>query len=270
MGTVTVTAPFDAKNESGDPTDMACRVCGEVKTVRSHLTPRAFTLDVRGTDTRAYEGSLAFEGTRYTQAGAFDKTILCDVHEQMLRDCDDYAVDWVRRVPTDARASHEGMLLHMPNPRPDLLLKFACSHIWRHAVSPQNRAFDMDLGPWEWQLRQLLFGSGSRYNPSFHVFRQRWTSESVELKGLLVPPHRIPGQGRRRWEFDLGDLLWVLRLNERDVERGLEKLKANGADTVPILVLDDREITDRPGVLDIGVNMFREHYLRMQRQADGG
>jgi hypothetical protein len=241
---------------------MACLVCGDPTTVKSHLTPRAFTLDVRGADTRAYEGSTAFEGTRFTQAGTFDKTILCDAHEHSLKDCDDYAIDWVRQVPAKSIPSHEGKLLHVPNPRTDLLLKFVCSHIWRHAVSPQNRDFDMDLGPWEVLLRELIFGNGSRYNPTFHIFRQRWTSQGKELKELLIPPHRISGQGRRRWEFDLGGLLWVIRLNERHVVRELEKLKANNADPVPILVLDDRELADRPGMLDIAVNMYRNEYVR--------
>jgi hypothetical protein len=62
-------------------------------------------------------------------------------------------------------------------------------------------------------------------------------------------------QGRRLWGFDLGGLLWVLRLNERHIDRGLESFKANNADPVPILVLDYRELVDRPGVLDIAVNM---------------
>jgi hypothetical protein len=246
---------------------MPCLVCGNPTTVKSHLTPRAFTLDIRGADARAYEGSLAFEGTRYTQAGTFDRTILCDAHEQALRDCDDYAIDWVRGMPTEARASHEDMLLHMPNPRPDLLLKFVCSHIWRHAVSPQNNAYDMDLGPWEGRLRQLIFNWGSGYNPTFHIIRQRWTSGEVELKELIIPPFRLPGQGRRRWEFDLGGLIWVLRLNDRHVDYRLESFKANDADPVPILVVKDRELVDRPGALDIGVNMFREYYLREQREA---
>ncbi|HEX8620619.1 MAG TPA: hypothetical protein VF718_01480 [Allosphingosinicella sp.] len=156
------------------------------------------------------------------------------------------------------------MLLLLPNPKPNLLLKFICSHIWRHAVSPQNHAYDMDLGPWEWQLRQLIFGAGSLYNPTFHIFRQRWTSEGQELKELLIAPHRIPGQGRRRWEFDLGGLLWVLRLNERHVDKSVEALKANDSDPVRVLVLDDRELVDRPGVIDIAVNMFREECLREQ------
>jgi hypothetical protein len=248
---------------------MPCLVCGDPRTVKSHLTPKAFTLDIRGVEKRAFEGSLAFEGPRYTQAGAFDRTVLCETHERMLGDCDDYAVEWVRQIPSRARTSHEGMMLHMPNPRPDLLLKFVCSHVWRHAVSPQNRAYDMDLGPWEWQLRQLIFGAGNKYNPTFHIVRQRWTSEGVELKELLIAPHRIPDQGKRCWEFDLGGLLWKLRLNERQVDRRLEGLKANGADPVPILVLDDRELTDRPGALDIAVNMFRERYRREQRTNDG-
>lgn len=234
---------------------MPCLICSEPATVKSHLTPKAFTFDVRGTETRAYEGSLAFDGTRFTQAGTFDKTILCDVHEQMLRDCDDYAVDWVRQLPIDLLASDSGKVLDVPNPRPDLLLKFVCSHVWRHAVSPQNSDFDMDLGPWEWQLRQLIFGSGSSYNPTFHIFRQRWTNEGKELSELLIPPHRIPSQGRRRWEFDLGGLLWVLRLNERHVDRKLEALKANDSNPVKILVLDDRELIKRPGLPDIVANM---------------
>lgn len=247
---------------------MPCLVCTDPATVKSHLTPRAFTLDARGPHKHAFEGSLAFDGPRFTQAGTFDNTILCEAHERGLQDCDNYAVAWVRRLPWDARETHGGGMLHMPNPRPDLLLKFVCSHVWRHAVSRQNRHYDMDLGPWEWQLRQLIFGSGSRYDPTFHVCRQRWTSEGVELKELLIAPHRIPGQGRRRWEFDLGGLLWILRLNERQVDRGLERLKANRADPVPILVLDDRELTDRPGALDIAVNMFRDR--APQRQAGHG
>lgn len=234
---------------------MPCLICSNPATVKSHLTPRAFIFDVRGTETRAYQGSLAYSGTRYTQAGIFDKTILCDVHEQMLKDCDDYAVKWVRQLPIDLLASDCGTVLDIPNPRPDLLLKFVCSHVWRHAVSQQNHDFDMDLGPWEGELRQLIFGSGSSYNPTFHIFRQRWKSEGKELKELLIPPHRIPGQGRRRWEFDLGGLLWVLRLNERHVVQELEALKANDSNPVKILVLDDREIIQRPGVLDIVVNM---------------
>jgi hypothetical protein len=242
---------------------MPCLVCGNNATVKSHLTPKAFTLDLRGSKSRAYEGSLAFEGPRFTQGGTFDRTLLCEAHEQMLGDCDDYAVDWVRQIPSRAQSSHCGML-HMPNPRPDLLLKFVCSHVWRHAVSPQNRAYDMDLGPWEWQLRHLIFGAGAQYDPTFHIVRQRWTSEGVELKELLIAPHRIPGQGKRCWEFDLGGLLWKLRLNERQVDRRLERLKANGANPVPILILEDRELTDRPGALDIAVNMFRERYRQDQ------
>jgi hypothetical protein len=244
---------------------MACLVCGNPKTVKSHLTPRAFTLDIRGDDSRAYAGSLAFEGTRFTQAGTFDRSILCSVHEQMLGPCDDYAVDWVRRVGRDAGTALNGAMMQLPNPRPDLLLKFVCSHIWRHAVSDQNSAFDMDLGPWETRLRELIFGSGSRYNPTFHIFRQRWMSEGTECKELIVPPYRLPGQGKRRWEFDLGGLLWFLRLNERQVDGRIEHLKANDKDPVPILVLDDRELTERPGVVDIGVNMFRDHYARDER-----
>ncbi|MFL6844322.1 MAG: hypothetical protein ACJ8ER_05515 [Allosphingosinicella sp.] len=110
------------------------------------------------------------------------------------------------------------------------------------------------------------FWNGSGYNPSLHIFRQRWTSEGVELKELLMAPHRIPGQGKRRWEFDLGGLLWVLRLNERHVDHTIEGLKANDVDPVPILVLDDRELMERPGVVDIGINMFRQDYLCEQRE----
>ena len=72
---------------------------------------------VRGEEKHVFEGSLAFEGPRFSQAGTFDRTILCETHERMLGDCDAYAVDWVRHIPSRAKATHEGMLLHMPNPR---------------------------------------------------------------------------------------------------------------------------------------------------------
>ena len=116
----------------------------------------------------------------------------------------------------------------------------------------------MAATPAHLQEREPLQSELSYFSPTLDK-RRSGTQE------LLIPPHRIPGQGRRRWEFDLGGLLWVLRLNERQVDKSLEGLRANGSVPVQILVLDDRELVDRPGVIDIAVNMFREEYLQKQR-----
>lgn len=237
---------------------MPCLICGDPKTVKSHLTPRAFVHDIRGNDTRAYEGSIGYEGTRYTQAGTFDRTILCQLHEDHLKDCDDYAVNWVRDVQADAQISPCGDFLTVANPRPDLLAKFVYSHVWRHAVSPRNSAFDMDMGPWEWQLRQKIFAEG-RYDPTFVIIRQRWMSQGIELKEMIIAPYKVE---KRLWEFGLGGLRWFLKLNDRRADKPLDRIKANSKSPLRIPILEDTEFTKRPGIIDIGVNMFRETYRR--------
>lgn len=237
---------------------MPCLVCGDPDTVKSHLTPRAFIHDIRGGDTRAYEGSIGYEGTRFTQGGAFDRTILCHRHEDHLKDCDDYAITWLRNVDAAAQTSACGNYLSVANSRPDLLAKFVCSHVWRHAVSPQNRSFDMTLGPWEWQLRDKIFAAG-RYDPSFLIIRQRWMSQGTELKELIIAPYKID---KRLWEFNLGGLRWILKLDDRRKYRSIDRVRANDKQQLEIPILEDTEFTKRPGILDIAVNMFRQDYRR--------
>lgn len=236
---------------------MPCFVCGNPKTVRSHLMPRAFHHDVRGPHPHAYEGSISEPGVKFPQSGTWDDGILCELHEHALKDSDDYAVRWVRGFAASARPIAEGNAFMVANSRPDLLLKFVSSVVWRHAVSRHHGQYDMDMGPWEVQLRNLIFHR-SRYDPAFIVSRQDWYSDQDHLKELIFAPHRNQRWGKRGWEFEVGGLVWSMKLDDRKSAPEMSRMKANGCDPVLVLRLPDRQLLERPGLIDIAVNMERK------------
>lgn len=236
---------------------MGCKVCGNPATVRSHLMPRAFVRDMlRGSD-YVEEGSLHQTGSVYQQSGRWDPSILCERHEAALAEADDYGVRFCRRLFRKAELKYEGALWVVPNPRPELLVKFACACVWRRGVSLSGPPADLDLGPYEVRLRNLLFYADTSYNPALLVCRQNVTLEGEPLNEILMEPFRNPNYGKRGWQFSAGGFLFVLKLDERGRKQEVEALKVNGQNPAPVLNFPSKELVDVPGVIDIAVNMLR-------------
>lgn len=236
---------------------MPCKVCGDPDTVRSHLMPRAFVRDMLRDGPYVIEGSRLQTGSVYQQSGRSDDTILCNAHEAALGEADSYGIKFCRRHFRRATLRYEDMLWLVPNPRPDLLLKFACACIWRRAVSRSGPPADLDLGPYEVPLRSLLFESGCQFDPTLLISRQNVMLEGQPMDDLLAEPFRNPNYGRRGWQFMVAGFIFVLKLDNRGRKQELDTLKANGRNPVPVLNLPARELVDVPGVIDIAVNMLR-------------
>jgi hypothetical protein len=234
---------------------MPCKICGNEATIRCHLMPRALMHDIRGGSPHLVQGDLYKRGEQKSQSGAWDDDLLCDKHEKALQESDRYAVQWIRRFEMERAVAADGDFFFMINKRPDLLQKFVCSVVWRHALSSQSSNFDMDIGPWEVRLRELIFGQ-SAYDPVFAICTRRWLNQSEHMKDVAFPPHKNPEYGRRGWEFEIGGLVWILILDNRRESKSLRALAANDKNPVMILNLSDEELVDRPGVIDIAVNML--------------
>jgi hypothetical protein len=233
---------------------MACKICGNEKTIRCHLMPRALMHDLRGAHPNMVMGGMHRPGIEISQSGTWDDDLLCETHEQLLQKSDQYGVDWIRRFSAQREAFAQDDIFLVPNERPDLFLKFVCSVVWRHAMSGRSSDFNMDLGPWEVQLRDLIFAE-SNYNPVFVIAAKRWLMMSEYVGHVAFPPHRNFGFGKRGWEFEIGGLVWILILDSRKNSRQLKIVSANDCNPVRVINNPDSELVDRPGVIDIAVNM---------------
>jgi hypothetical protein len=231
---------------------MACKICGDPKTVKSHLLPRSFIKAIKGKHQTALVGFANALGHKHTQSGEFDPHLLCEEHERSLDSCDRYAFEWVTQYEQNStlRRAHGGMIADVRNPKPDLLLKFVCSVLWRHALSDRMAGSGIDVGPWEPKLRDLIFNGGS-YNPQFCIAKRDLLVNGIILKpSVIMVPHRKPVWGRRGWAFELAGFIWGVKLDDRSSGRMFPDLTANDRDPVPVWMFDPLPVTEREGLVD--------------------
>lgn len=236
---------------------MPCKVCGNPETVRSHLLPRAFVKDTKGDHQAAFQGSSSSQGTILTQCGDFDPDLLCEAHEKSLQLSDDYAVRWVRNFRKNAtlRSDLEDKLFEVANPRPDLLLHFVCSVVWRHAASDRFKENDGLLGPFEAKLRSMIF-QGAKYDPAFCISKRDLTVGDQPFDPpIIISPHRNPQWGARGWEFELGGFIWSLKLDSRARGAIPSVMMANGKNPVLVANLPPLPAVERNGFVEIFANM---------------
>ena len=168
---------------------MPCVVCGDQATIQAHIIPRALYRRLAGSDQHAMEGSLFRQGTRYQAKGLFDPDLLCATHEKMLAGADDYGLRFMDHFEKKGRPGFDGSVWFVPNPKPNLLIRFVAACIWRRGVSNVRREqADLDLGPAESRLRAMLFEDETRYQPPLMVIRRTYTSQGQHLREIMLEP----------------------------------------------------------------------------------
>lgn len=219
---------------------------------RAHIFPRALVHDMKDGGSVVHAVDRNRRGILNYQSGPWDARILCRTCEAQLSACDDYAIKWIRRFDQNAVPLFGGKGFEVPNPKPHLLVRFAAATLWRASVSSRHAQSDLDLGPWETKLRGSIF-AGTRYQPRLFVARKRYVTEGVHHGAIVVHPHYAPGWGKRAYVFEIADLFWGLKLDNRS---GVEKLfeppfLANDANPAIVPNMGDVELGDQHDLMSI-------------------
>lgn len=184
-----------------------CRVCGDPKTVRSHLIPKAFVKMVRGDDPHALMTDLERETTTTTRGGVFDDGILCSTHEDALKRFDDYAIRFCRRVAdTSKPKDYGGFIVREVNC--DLLCGFALSVLWRCHHSDRVDVRDTQLGKYADLIENVVFHGGS--NERFPVYFYVPVSDELDVLELGSVPAKKSIEGVTRWSFLAGGVDFIV------------------------------------------------------------
>src|SRR3569623_1337774 len=237
---------------------MACIVCGDPATIEAHIVPRALYRRVAGDEQHAVQGSIFREGTRNQAKGLSDRDLLCARHEKMLASADDYGLRFMHRFETRGRLGLGDNAWLVPNPKPDLLVRFVAACIWRRGVSTIGREqADLDLGPAEPKLRAMLFDDETRYQPPLMVIRRTYTSQGEHLREIMWEPCKGYGFGDNTWFFFALGCEFVMKLNHYSHQPFPAYFVANGMTEVLAMNADPEEFTGVEGAIDIAVNMLR-------------
>src|SRR4051794_14301618 len=96
---------------------IGCAICGDSKTVGSHIVPRALAHEIRADGKDLSILSSGVKKPKFSQSGLVDRTLLCSGHEAITGELDRYGVEFIRRVRA-ARAAHADRF-QVDNPDPE-------------------------------------------------------------------------------------------------------------------------------------------------------
>lgn len=227
-------------------------ICGNGPTVRSHIFPAALIKRIKADEKHVVAGSIHRSGVRFSQSGFWRNDLLCDKHERQLSDADDYACRLTRRVDSLAEHLRDGRV-EVPNARPDLLMKFAASIVWRHAAASVREGREYGLGPYLMKFENYVF---RHQNFDFEVLMGR--SNIISPQGqkieMAIAPYRNRMSGRNIWQFTIGGLDYYVRTDKSPFPKDWHECTA-GSELITLLSIDAQSIHKIPKFSKIFRNM---------------
>lgn len=231
-----------------------CLVCNGEPTVKSHLFPRALAFRIRRDSKNLVEGSRDRSGVRYTQSGLWDDSILCAVHEQALHAGDDYVIRLVNSFSKISSPLESGAGFTVINPKPDRLVKFIHSTVWRYEVSRSGQRFGLNLGPYLERIRDYVFSESAEPLPAI-VGRSNLRDPTGAPLELGIPPYRQKLRDWNVWHFQIGGFDFYLKTDKRPFP---DYFQAFLADQNPLIcgMIDPIDFASVPMFKSIFTNMM--------------
>lgn len=193
---------------------------------------------------------------RFSQAGQWDDGILCEQHERALATADDYMARFCRKFERAAVLSPSRKSYIAPNPRPDLLVRFAAATTWRHAVSRLGAAHDLDLGPYRPMFERHLFD-----NEALHLEVLVGRSNIVDFEGkpieIGLAPYRQKLLDWNVWHFTIAGFDFYVKTDKRPFPRQWKEFLANDNDPITLPLIDPRNLLEIPLLQPIFAQMAK-------------
>lgn len=208
----------------------ACLVCGDAKTVKSHLLPKAMMHDQR----QGWSSLLAMKSGDDRIAGLQSghwAHILCGAHEAALGEPDRKAVQFVRDFYTLAKREGAGLAWRVDQFDFDSLRLFAYACIWRTVA---GGATSKGLGAYDAILRSILF-EGAMDRPGLVLERRNNFDNQNRESHITILPHPARIGGVRMWSFTVAGLRWWVKLDGRPLDPDLRPVETKG---VPFYVIN--------------------------------
>jgi hypothetical protein len=132
---------------------MACRRCGSSDTIKAHLIPQAFVMEVKVD--RGEQHLILHEGKTKPQVsltGLYDPDLLCGPCDGILGRYEGYAFRLFQRLRSVK--AELGTIVDMGSVDGDLLLRFAAGIAWKYTAT-QPQFGRIDIGPYASVVRDV-------------------------------------------------------------------------------------------------------------------
>lgn len=240
---------------------MSCLVCGNGRTVRSHLIPRALAAEVQvGKEHVFVRGPNDY---RPTQSGIFEKNILCEKCDNGLSQAENIATQTFRKIRAAAKTATFGEYV-LGGVRGDDVLRFVAGLLWKHSVaSPQYGK--IDLGTYQSVFRDI-------------AFRRAYIPRSVDALIIRLKCHpsddgvfayRTPKPDRKEgvngYRFLVGGVFIFAKVDQRTPKGGpLERASIRNEPDLPYVVMGAQNFEEYGSAARLGHSGALSGYLDRQ------
>jgi hypothetical protein len=213
-----------------------CLRCAAPSTIRAHLIPRAFAIEVRERDTDHVVAQVKSGTFRPTKTGFFDDELLCERCDGLLGNLENYALQQFRRLRTATvvRVNYE-----FPSSGVDgtHLLRFLSGIAWKYSVTKPELG-RIRVGPHGRALMDVAFASGPipAYVDAFLIRLHTGDDDSYFYRAPLEDRQH----GINFIRFSVGGFLVFLKVDRRPVSRQFPEanwIKGKTSFSIPVLPL---------------------------------
>lgn len=217
--------PMKTKQEKRTP----CILCG-APSVKTHILPRSLLHQLRGDSGHLVVGSAHRDGVEYSQSGTWEY-LVCDTHETAFGEADKYGQDFCRRAAQSKDIDTD--LIRVDNPRPDILLRFALTCVWRHVNSKSGAEIGLTLGSHEETVRKSVF-SGEM--PRYQLFLTT-SKHSIlgEATNIVEFPWRVPFLNVNSWQFTIARITFAVTVSNQRLPQRYAPLDSSKCNPAPII-----------------------------------
>ncbi len=200
------------------PIDARCNGpgCSSTELIEAHIIPSSFAAFIRGDDPNIANVQLTLHSAKdaFPQLGEYDPGILCGDCDGKLGILDGYAIKICRDFSKLAVKS--GAFYEMPDVDGDLLGKFFLSIIWRASLSTRPNFAEIDLGPYNDVVRDMIFSDAPlASNVALQVALERLESIHLDASKIVSIPRPSSLGGRNGYGFMIGGFRVYVKVDKR-------------------------------------------------------
>lgn len=191
---------------------MACLQCGKPKSIKAHLIPKAFVMEVKVD--RGEQHLLIHQGknkSRVTVTGLYDDKLLCGTCDGILGDHENYAYRLLKKIRQ--HKAPLGSIVSISQINGDKLVRFAAGIAWKYA-NTRPELGRIDIGPYSSHLAEVAFGK-KEIPTAFDIvmFRLFESAGDTYFYRTPIPDHQ---DGVNIVRFTVGSVVFFLKIDKRN------------------------------------------------------
>lgn len=226
---------------------MICKLCLKDKPLlkRSHIIPNFMYKDLFDENHFLYEVKIDKDKSKKLSTGGFESNILCDDCDNALLGSLEHYAHYIlygiklpksNEVFIENRVNQHGVVMTYAKGIDYAKFKlFLLSILWRSSISNLDFFKNVDLGPYEEEIRSMILNNNPKSPMDFPCFISSYRNYKTLPYELIGQPRRYRHSNILGYSFLIGGLLYIFLISRRDKPDYISEVAINENNEISIV-----------------------------------